>query len=214
MDDMGTMYMEMGRLGKAEQLERDALALREAQNDSTAMGISWMHLAMVSMEQHHLTDAAMFAELAVSRLAQQGNTATPQQKITALIYLSHVRCAQGNYTDAIRNLKSAREIAEASYRPQNFFTAYVDFLLGHAYWESGNPELASELMKKGTSGMQAELGWGHPTYVKAMKQYAAFLKQTDRAPEAAEVQRTIAQVRGARSRTDASQGQPMTVLPQ
>lgn len=214
MDDLGTMYVEMGRFDKAERLERNALALREAQNDATGVGISWMHLSMVSMGQHHVADAAMFAELAVNRLVQRGEAATAEQKIAALIYLSHVRSAQADWADAIRNLKISRGIAEKSYRQGNSFRAYIDFLIGRAHWKIGDLELADQEMRTGTAGMQAELGWGHPTYVKALKEYEIFLQQTHRVHEAAEVQRTITEMKGARSGSAIRQGQAMTVLPQ
>ena len=220
MDDMGTMYLEEGRFGRAEQLEHAALDLRQARNDQVGIGQSWMHLAMVSLGEHHLVDALMFAELAVDRLVPERKdpakhaSATPEQKMTALTYLSHVLCEQGRFADAIPVLTTAREIAVAAYPSKSLPVAYVNFLLGRAHWKSGDLDSAAELMTEGTHGMQAQLGWGHPTYLKAMKEYATFLKQTHRLPEAAEAERTLAQARKASPESDAAQAQAMTVLPQ
>lgn len=217
MDAMGTMYLEEGKLSRAEQLEHSALELRQARNDRTGVGLSWMHLAMVSLGEHHLADALMFAELAVDRLAPElqdrakDGAATPVQKMTALTYLSHVLCANGRCGESIKVLTSAREIALATYPSESFPVAYLDFLLGRAHWKNGDLDLAAVQMKKGITGMQAELGWGHPTYLEAIKQYGALLKQMGRAREA---ERTLAQEKSAPSGTNPSLEQMNTVLPQ
>ena len=121
MDEMGTMYMETGNYAKAEPLEREALAMREAGNDSVGVGRSWMHLTMLSLGRHNLANAANYAELAADRLVPERTghaaekVATPEEKMTALIYLSLVRCAQRDCAQAIPELRAASGIAQASY---------------------------------------------------------------------------------------------------
>jgi tetratricopeptide (TPR) repeat protein len=200
MDCLGTMYMQAGQMSKAEKLESDALTLREMRKDWVGTGISWTHLAMLSLGQHHVSDAAMYAQWAVDQLlAERSQTvATPEQKMSALIALALARCDQARCAESLDTLQKARAIANTSYRPGSFPVSYIDFLTGYAYWKDGNLELAAELMKTGTTGMQAELGWGHPTYLAAMQQYEHFLKQTDRKAEASEVRRVIARIRESR----------------
>src|SRR5271170_1184020 len=164
MDEMGTMYVETGRYAKAEPLEREALAMREAGNDSIGVGRSWMHLTMLSLGTHHLADAANYAELAADRLVPERTghaaekAATPEEKMTALIYLSLVRCAQGNCVRAIPELKVARGLAQTNYPAESLPVAFTDFLTGYAYWKSGDESSAAELMKSGAAGMEAQLG--------------------------------------------------------
>jgi|SRR5271165_5981985 len=209
MDEMGMMYVETGSYAKAEPLEQEALAMREAQKDPVAVGRSWMHLAMLSLGRHDLADAANYAELAADRLvperagrpagkAATPEEATPEEKMTALIYLSLVLCAQGDCAQAVPELKLAGGIAQASYGAGGLPVAFTNFLLGYAYWKSGDTRSAAELMKSGTAGMEAQVGWGHPTYISAMTQYEAFLRQTRRNPEAAEVRAKIARVQASR----------------
>jgi hypothetical protein len=50
------------------------------------------------------------------------------------------------------------------------------------------------LMKRGTDEMQQQLGWGHPTYVAALRQYRSLLTQIGSAGEAGEVDGRIAQL--------------------
>lgn len=204
MDEMGTMYVETGRYAQAEPLEQEALAMREAQKDPVAVGRSWMHLAMLSLSRRDLADAANYAEMAAERLVPERaghpaeKAATPEEKMTVLIYLSLVRCAQGVCVRAIPELKEAGQLARTSYGPQDFPVAFADFLLGYAYWKTGDSSSAAELMRSGTAGMDRQLGWGHPTYICAMTQYEAFLRQTRRNAEAAEVRAKIARVQASR----------------
>jgi tetratricopeptide (TPR) repeat protein len=213
MDEMGTMYVETGRYAKAEPLEREALAMREAGNDSVGVGRSWMHLTMLSLGRHNLANAANYAELAADRLVPERTghaaekAATPEEKMTALIYLSLVRCAQRDCAQAIPELRAASGIAQASYGAGGLPVAFTDFLLGYAYWKSGETRSAAELMKSGTAGLEAQVGWGHPTYIAAMTQYEAFLKQTGRNTEAAEVKAKIARVQASRGKVDVAQGE-------
>jgi tetratricopeptide (TPR) repeat protein len=213
MDEMGTMYVETGRYAKAEPLEREALAMREAGNDSVGVGRSWMHLTMLSLGRHTLANAANYAELAADRLVPERTghaaekAATPEEKMTALIYLSLVRCAQRDCAQAIPELRAASGIAQASYGAGGLPVAFTDFLLGYAYWKSGETRSAAELMKSGTAGLEAQVGWGHPTYIAAMTQYEAFLKQTGRNTEAAEVKAKIARVQASRGKVDVAQGE-------
>ncbi|HZD47389.1 MAG TPA: tetratricopeptide repeat protein [Silvibacterium sp.] len=224
MDGMGTMYAETGKYAKAEPLEREALAMREAWNDSVGVGRSWMHLAMLSLGRRDLADAAKYAEMAADRLVpgrsgrETGNAATPEgvatpeDKMTALIYLSLVRCVQGVCAAAIPDLKAAHSMAQANYGAGDFPVGFTNFLLGYAYWKSGDLRSAAEPMKSGTAGMEEQLGWGHPTYISAMTQYEAFLRQTRRNAEAAEVKAKIARVRGSRRPVEVAHGETILDL--
>ena len=219
LDSLGTLYVEEGKLGKAEKAEHGALELREARNDLHGVGVSWMHLAMVSLGQHHLVDALMFAELAAHRLApagedeRKGDLALSEEKLTALLYLANVLMARGEYGESLPVLSRARAIATGNYSPTSLLVAYVDFLTGRAHWKSGDLELAAEQMQRGTHGMERELGWGHPTYITAMKDYEACLKQLNRMAEAAEVQRAIERTRGIQTSFAERKSDALAILP-
>jgi len=61
-------------------------------------------------------------------------------------------------------------------------------------------------MQTGVAGMEAQLGWSHPTFVSAMQQYEGFLVATRRNAEASEVREKLARFAGAQ--TMASSGNP------
>ena len=83
-------------------------------------------------------------------------------------------------------LKDAIAEGKASLKPDDFPIAFGDYLLGYAYWKSGNISEAGQHLQDGTSAMNRQLGWGHPAYLDALKQYEQFLRET-RQVEAADV---------------------------
>ena len=52
-------------------------------------------------------------------------------------------------------------------------------------------------MKTGRAAIEAQLGWGHPTYIAAMTQYEDFLEECGQLSEAAEVRAQLARVRAS-----------------
>jgi tetratricopeptide (TPR) repeat protein len=181
LDSAGTLYVETGDTTQAEPLERRALALREAANDSSGEGRSWMHLAMLSLGRHDAAAAVHYAELAKQRLvdAKPGAGASPEEKMTALVDLALALCADERCSRAAGPLESAHRIAVADAGTAGEFPGgYIDFLLGYVRWQSGDAAHAAGEMKSGLAAMETQLGFGHPTFVAALTAYRDFLEQT------------------------------------
>ncbi len=199
LDHMGTMYVERGKFGKAEPLEKKALEIREDAKDEVAIGTSYMHLALLAYGRHDLTAADADAGMAVSLLVpkrprDRSAEATPEEKMSALVDLSLIQCARGDCAGAIPELNRALGIAHGNYAANSVPVGFLDFLLGHTYWKSGDSRQAPALMKRGIDEMEQELGWGHPTFIAALKQYRSVLAQTGSNAEAEQVGRQIAQL--------------------
>ncbi len=198
LDHMGTMYVESGKFAKAEPLERKALAIRQDTNDSEGIGTSYTHLASLSYGRHDLAAAEADAEMAVSILIPAHTDhpaeikATPEEQMSALINLSLIRCGLGACSGTIPDLDRALRLAHAHYAINSVPVGLIDFLLGYAHWKSGNYLTATELMQCGTTEMETQLGWGHPTYVAALRQYRTLLAQGGHAAEANQVEIRIA----------------------
>jgi tetratricopeptide (TPR) repeat protein len=198
-DHMGTMYVASRQLSKAEPVERHALAIRENQQDKLGTGLSHMHLAMLLLGQKELRFAEAEAQTAVKLLVPEyvhlpaASSATPEEKMTALIDLAQVRFASGASQNAVPDLQSALQIAYQNYPENSLPVGYIDFLLGYAYWKSGNLHDAGERMSQGVHKLATVIGWGHPVYLITLRQYRAFLvetKQRDKAQQiSAEIQR-------------------------
>lgn len=194
MDSMGTMYVETGAYAQAEPLEKQALAMRESADDSIGVGRSWMHLAMLSLGEHDAPSAAKYAKMATQRLVYTGSSATPEEQMTSLIDLVLALCAEGRCQAAIAPLKEAHRLALANYGAGEFPAGYTDFLMGYTEWKSGNKDRAEQLMKSGTASIEAQLGWGHPTYIAVMTQYESFLEESGHFNAAAEVRSKLARI--------------------
>jgi tetratricopeptide (TPR) repeat protein len=191
-DHMGTMYVASGQLSKAEPVERHALAIRENQHDSLGTGVSHMHLAMLLLGQNNLQSAQTEAQIAVNLLVPEyahlagASSATPEEKMIALIDLAQVESASGTNQAAVPVFRWALQIAHQNYPDDSLPVGYIEFLLGHAYWKSGNPHDADKLMAGGVQKLARVIGWGHPAYLGTLRQYEVFLvatKQRDRAQQ-------------------------------
>ncbi len=193
MDHLGTMYAECGQLANAERVERKALKIREHENDILGIGISHMHLSVLFLGKRELSSAEKEAELAVRLLVlEQAGPASPEDRMGALINQSLVLCARGACATAIPELRRALSIAHTNYTNDSIPVGFTDFLLGYAFWKSGDSNSAGELMSRGTQQLSTKLGWGHPMYVRAMRQYGMFLAQAGHASEAEEIRARIA----------------------
>lgn len=201
LDRMGSMYVERGKFSKAEPLERKALAIRLDENDTAAIGTSYMHLAMLLYGRHDLAGAEADAEMAASLLAPEhaakASGSTPEEEMTALVDLSLIRCVRSNCAGTVHNLDRALRLAHANYQAESVPVGFLDFLLGYAHWRSGDAGDAAELMARGIGEMEKDMGWGHPTYVEALKQYRILLNQSGRNSEAEKIGERIAKLERA-----------------
>ncbi len=198
LDHMGTLYVERGEFAKAEPLERKALEIREDAKDTGGIGTSYTHLASLSYGRHDLAAAEEDAEIAASILIPENPNnaaeihATPEEQMSALINLSLIGCAKGACANSIHELNRALNLAHAHYAINSVPVGFIDFLLGYVHWKSGDNRTAAELMRAGTTEMEGQFGWGHPTYVAALRQYRSFLAQRGEAAEAEELEIRIA----------------------
>ena len=112
--------------------------------------------------------------------------------MSALIILALARCARGACGNAAPQLRCALSIAHMNYPDNSIPVGFIEFLLGYALWKSGDNNSAGELMRNGTQELSTQLGWGHPMYVRAMRQYGMFLTQAGHTEEAEEIRARIA----------------------
>lgn len=203
LDRMGVMYVERGKFGKAEALEQKALSIRREGNDAVAIGRSYMHLALVAYGKRDRHGAEADAEMAVSLLAPEHadearpEGATPEEKMSALIDLALIQCARGGCEAATHDLERALRLATANYPANSMPVGFLHFLLGYTHTKSGDVQSGMTMMKTGIDEMKTPMGWGHPTYIGALKEYAAELERAGRNDEAGEVEKSIAKLDGS-----------------
>lgn len=209
LDHMGTMYAERGKFAKAEPVEQKALAIRQQSNDAVGIGVSYMHLAQIAFGKHELQHAETNAEMATSLLAPEhaaetsDRGATPEEKMSALLNIALIRCAEGECQRGTHDLERALVLANAHYPSNSLPVGFLNFLLGYAHTKSGDVQGGAELMKAGIGEMKTEMGWGHPTYIAALKEYRSVLMRAGRGEEAAEVEESIAKLTASSAHANA-----------
>jgi tetratricopeptide (TPR) repeat protein len=189
---LGSLHVAIGRLRDSEREELEALKLREKLDDRLQIARSWSDLAALSLAQHKFEKARDYAQKAVTEFVAN-EQAGVVDRITARYTLALAFCYLKENASAIPLLKAAIDDARAKLEMNDFPIGLGDFLLGYAYWKSGDLSDAGPHMQRGMAGMSAQLGWGHPAYVSALKQYAKFLHESKNLEAASIVDRQIRQ---------------------
>jgi tetratricopeptide (TPR) repeat protein len=189
---LGSLHVAMGRLRDSEKEELEALRLREKVNDRLQIARSWSDLATLSIAQHKFEKARDYAQNAIAEFVVN-KRAGVIDRVTARYALSIALCYLKEYASAIPLLKVAIDDARAELNMFDFPIGLGDFLLGYSYWKSGDLSDAGPYMQSGMAAMSAQLGWGHPGYVSAMKQYAKYLHESKNVEAASVIDRQIRQ---------------------
>jgi tetratricopeptide (TPR) repeat protein len=192
-DDLGTLYMETGNLKGAEDAESKAMKMREVIGLESELRQSWYHLATLYLREHQADKSRSFAQRAFDAFSKDMN-AIPEDKIGAQLVLSASLCQSHRYPEAIALLQSALQLSNDLYGPEQFPTGLNTFLLGYAYWKSGDLVSANKLMQRGSDILGKTLGW-HPAYLFVLTQYAQFLRNTHKQDAAHAIEQEIKQKR-------------------
>jgi tetratricopeptide (TPR) repeat protein len=182
---LGSLHILMGKLGESEKEDQEALRLRQNVGDQLEIARSRSDLAILYLYEKKYAKGRDLARAAEAEFVTNGR-ANVVDRIIARFTLSEALCYLKDCPSAIPLLKTALDEASGTMLPDTFPVGLSNFLLGYAYWKSGNMSGAREYLERGTVQMSAQLGWGHPAYVRALKQYAQFLHE-DRQVEAANV---------------------------
>jgi tetratricopeptide (TPR) repeat protein len=187
---LGMLHGEMWKLRQAEKEEQEALGIRMKLEDSLDVARSWNALAEVYFKDRRYGLSREFAQRAMEEFAAN-RRAGVIDRITSRLNLALAQCYMKDFASAIPLLKETVAMAKASFKPNDFPVGEGEYLLGFAYWRSGDMDLASKNMEHGTRIMKEQLGWGHPTYLNALGQYAKFLRENRRVEDAEAVERQI-----------------------
>jgi tetratricopeptide (TPR) repeat protein len=189
---LGSLHIAMGKLRESEKEEQEALKLREKLGDPLQIARSWNDLAALYLAQHKFEKARDFARKAVAEFIANGRAGV-FDRISSRYALSVALCYLKECPSAIPLLNDAIDEAKAKLQAHDFPIGFGDFLLGYAYWKSGNMSDAGLHMQEGTAAISEQLGWGHPAYLAVLKQYAQFLKENRQVEAANVVERRIRQ---------------------
>jgi tetratricopeptide (TPR) repeat protein len=189
---LGSLHVVMGKLGEAEKEEQEALKLRQNLGDRLLIARSWNDLAALSLAQKKYAKAKEFAQHAATEFIGNDKAAA-SDRISARYTLSVALCYVKECVSALPVVKAAVDEAKATMKPTDLGVGFGTFLLGYTYWKAGDSVKAGEYMEHGKAIMAERLGWDHPTYLGASRQYARFLRESQRVEEAEVIERQIRQ---------------------
>jgi tetratricopeptide (TPR) repeat protein len=196
MDELGTLYMVRGDTKQAERAEQHALAIRQASGLKKDLPRSCFHLATLALREHRAQKAGAYAGQAVTLLRAQPD-ANPDDLVNALFVLAMAQSRLHRYPDAIATAQEAISVVRTSYGPDDFPAGFGSFLLGYAYWKSGDPMQAASPMQAGAAQVVRQLGWKNPACMSIMAQYEQFLRSAHRKKEAHAVRDELQKARSA-----------------
>jgi tetratricopeptide (TPR) repeat protein len=189
---LGAAHLLMGKLRESEKENQETLKIREALGNRLQIARTWNDLAALFLAQNKFQKVRSYAQKALDEFTSD-SLATPFDKISARFAIARALCSTDQCTTAIPLLKTALEDAKNAPQVSNLPVGLGYFLLGYAYWRSGEMSLAGEDLERGTTMMNARLGWGHPVYVNALRLYVQFLHENHNVEAANVVERRVRQ---------------------
>jgi tetratricopeptide (TPR) repeat protein len=192
LSDLGNLHILMGKMRETEKEELEALKVRQDLGDPLQIARSWNDLAVLNLQKQKFEKSIDFARRAEAEFVRN-EKASALDRITVRLALGEALCSLKDCASAIPMLKATLEEATATLRREELPVGFSTFLLGYAYWKSGEMSLAGEYLERGTTLMSVRLGWGHPAYLKALAHYARYLRENQRIEAAKVVEGQIRQ---------------------
>ena len=184
----------------------EALKVRESIGDPVGIALTWTDLASIYVQERQYKKAVDFGQRSLAVLGDNPNV-TPTDRIAVRQILGTALCESHDCGRAIPMLKDAVDLASRNFGADSLSVAITSYVLGYAYWRSGDIVDARASMERGMVRIKADLGWGHPLYVKSMNTYARVLRAQGQLEAAATVEseaRAASGVVDARSLTHSS----------
>lgn len=187
-----SLHVLMGKLRDSEKEAQEALKLRQEVGDQLSIAHSLNDLAIIYLHEQKYAKARDLAQEAKAGFATNGG-GNVLDRIIVRSTLAEALCNLKQCLSAIPMLRQALDEANATMHPGDFPIGLSNFLLGYAYWKSGNMGVAGEYLERGTTLMNTQLGWGHPAYLKALMCYAQYLRESRQLEAANVIERKIRQ---------------------
>lgn len=192
---LAALHVAMGDLKQAEKDQMEALQIREQIGDRVGIALSWSDLASLYVQQRRFDKALDYAQRAMPVLASNPDVQAGD-RIAIRETLAYALCGTHQCGRGIPMLQEALQLARDNFGADSLAVGVDCYLLGYAYWQNGQMEEAADWMQRGVERMKKDWGWGHALYVKAVGQYAKFLRQRGQVETAALEERELKQMTG------------------
>jgi tetratricopeptide (TPR) repeat protein len=189
LDNMGSLYLEYGRIAEAEKLRKRALAIRHEIGSPLEIGWSEQHMAEIALVKHRFKDAESWSRSAFETLSRSGHDVSSE--VASLAILTYAECMQSRPEEGLREAERAMRLAENGLAAGSVERANVSMTLGFAQWKTGSTAEAERSMQDGLRILRVQLGNTNPILRAAMYQYRDFLKAMHRGPEVKVIEEQI-----------------------
>lgn len=189
LDNMGSLYLEYGRIAEAEKVRKRALAIRHEIGSPLEIGWSEEHLAEIALVKHRFKDAERGARSAFDSLSRSGHDVSSE--VASLVILTYAECMQSKPEEGLLEAERAMRLAENGLAADSVEQAHVSRALGFAQWKTRSIAEAERSMQNGLRILRVRLGNTDPTLMAAMYEYRDFLKAMHRGPEVKVIEEQI-----------------------
>jgi tetratricopeptide (TPR) repeat protein len=187
---LAVVHVMAGDMHAAEKEQVQVLHLREKAGDSEQLALTWNDLADLYVRMGHFEQALNYAERAVASLGEDKRLDV-NNRIAMRQTLGFALCGAQRCGESIKVLGEAAELARVEVGPQTVDAGVAEYLLGRAYWQSGEMQPASAWMARGIAKLKTNRTYGRAPYEHAMLQYAEFLREHGTAEQVATAERDL-----------------------
>ena len=191
-DDQAMLHVTMGDLDKGEKEGQEALKIRLKEGDQVAIGASYRQLAALYLKRREFKKAVEYGQRAIDAIGEDPRV-NPDDWVAVRYTVARALDESGSYGRAIPLLQQGIEQAKVLFGATSLPVGMGYYQMGLAYWHDGDTVEAARWLERGIGLMKAELSWGHPTYINALREYAKFLRQHGTEEAAQAVEREIHQ---------------------
>ena len=191
-DDQAMLHVTMGDLDKGEKEGQEALRIRLKEGDRAAIGASYRQLAALYLTRREFKKAVEFGQRAMDAIGDDPKVSADDWGAVRYT-VARALDESGSYGRAIPLLQQGIEQAKVLFGATSLPVGMGYYQLGVTYWRDGQTVEAARWLERGIALMKAELSWGHPTYINALREYAKFLRQHGTEEAALAVEREVHQ---------------------
>jgi tetratricopeptide (TPR) repeat protein len=190
LDNLASLYLIYGRLGDAESVRKQALAVREKLGDPSEVGLIQVHLADIALARHQFKKAEQLALRGLQGLESSSN---PSQAgmLSGFNSLTYARCLRGNCGEGLKSAEQAVAFANRTTGPESAAAGFALEALGFAEWKTGATQEGEKALLQSIQILRTKMAPTDPRLASVLLQYRAYLVAANRRVEAQEIQEQV-----------------------
>lgn len=185
-DNLGSLYRDMGRVEIAIMLRRKALHLYEQIGDHAGMARANQNLTGLELSQNHVREGRKYLKHAFEeeKLAKdiEGDDLAAIASMQG--WLADV---DGNTSLAISSYQRALNLWRGQNGEEHPLSGWGYMLLGRAYLDGGDVDSSLAVMRKGLAILERTLEHHNPRYLTAEMAYSDALQRAGSSAQAAQI---------------------------